>query len=76
MDLYFRFNDHYYDLNNVIITLTYNFEEQCTALLNNWYEKIKTILIEKKSTDGVALKGIPQFLKCITYTISLTVRYN
>jgi len=57
-------------------TLKTKFQEQCTDLYNDWYEKIKKILTEKTATVGVALKGIPEFLKCITYTISLTVRYN
>lgn len=57
-------------------TLKKKFQEQCTDLYNNWYEEITKILIEKTATVGVALKGIPEFLKCITYTISLTVRYN
>jgi len=57
-----------------MITLEYNFQEQCTNLYNNWYEEIRNILFEKTATVGVASKGIPEFLKCITYTISLTVR--
>lgn len=57
-----------------MINLEYNFQEQCTNLYNNWYEEIRNILFEKNATVGVALKGIPEFLKCITYTISLTVR--
>jgi len=54
-------------------TLENNFQEKCTDLYNNWYDEITSILIEKTATVGVALKGIPDFLKCITYTISLTV---
>lgn len=57
-------------------TLKNNFQEQCTDVYENWYEKILKILVEKTATVGVALKGIPDFLKCIIYTISRTVRHS
>lgn len=72
--IFIRSNEFFQDLSNVLKTLEISFQEQCIDLYNNWYEEITNLLIEKTATVGVALKRIPEFLKCITYTISLTVR--
>jgi len=73
---FFRFNEFFQDLGDVMKTLKNNFQEQCTDVYKNWYEKILKILDEKTATVGVASKGIPEFLKCIIYTISITVRHS
>lgn len=73
---FFRFNNSFQDLRDVMKTLEREFQENCTDLYNNWYGEIKNLLSKKKATDGVVLKRIPEFLKCIMYTISLTVRCN
>uniref|UniRef100_A0A2S2NA24 Uncharacterized protein n=1 Tax=Schizaphis graminum TaxID=13262 RepID=A0A2S2NA24_SCHGA len=69
----YRFNNSFQDLSDAMKTLKREFQENCTDLYTNWYGEIKSLLSKKKATDGVVLKRIPEFLKCIMYTISLTI---